>query len=328
MSRVLESILMEHDLRLVVLAAAICAFGAITTMSVSGRALGSRRATLWLVLVGVCAGATTWATHFIAMLAYMQDVATTYDPGLTTLSFMAGVVIMGAGFALAVRGHRIRRSRLLGGAVVGLGVVVLHYVGMAALRTAGDLTYAPGLVALSVVFSVGFGTSSLGVTFGSRRPRAHLVGASLMFVMIVSLHFTAMGAVHAHAGMAASGGAGALTRSVLATAVAVASFSVLLIGMAGALIDQRISHRLAAEADRFRTLSNGAFEGLIVHRNGVIVDVNAAARRLLGVDENAPEASLAAWFDIVIEAEPRSHTDGDGTAEVEIQRPDGSRFPA
>jgi diguanylate cyclase (GGDEF)-like protein/PAS domain S-box-containing protein len=122
---------------------------------------------------------------------------------------------------------------------------------------------------------------------------------------------------------------GGVTRSVLATAVAIASVSVLLIGMAGALIDQRVSNRLAAEADRFRTLADGAFEGLIVHRGGEIVDANAAARRLLGWRDTAPVQSLAPWFEIVVDAAAHSAgIPGADTVEVELQRPDGTRFPA
>jgi diguanylate cyclase (GGDEF)-like protein/PAS domain S-box-containing protein len=329
MPRVLETIIHEHDIRLVLLAAAICAFGAVTTMNVSGRAVGSRRFALWLVLVSVCAGCTVWATHFIAMLAYMQGVATTYDPGLTLLSFMAGTMIMGAGFGLAIRNSRTRSARLSGGAVVGVGVIVLHYVGMAALRMPADVTYAPSLVVLSIVFSIGIGAPCLGVAFGSHHPRALQFGALLMVAMTVALHFTAMGAVHVHDGMAIDGVSGGVTRPVLAAAVAVASVSVLLIGMTGALIDQKVSHRLAAEADRFRTLAEGAFEGLIVHRDGVVVDANQAARRLLGVHETAGEQSLAAWFDIVDDHSRQSLTNAeDGTVEVVITRPDGTRFPA
>jgi diguanylate cyclase (GGDEF)-like protein/PAS domain S-box-containing protein len=321
--------MLEHDLRLVLLAAVICAFGAFTTMNVSGRALGPRRATLWLLLVSLCAGCTVWATHFIAMLAYRQGVVMTYDPGLSALSFAAGVVIMGAGFAVAIRGDRMRSARLAGGIVVGIGVVVLHYVGMASLRLPVGLTYAPALVVLSIVFSLGFGAACLAVAFGSSQPRSRQFGALLMVVMIVSLHFTAMGAVHVHDDIVASAVGGGVTRSVLATAVAIASASVLLIGMGGALVDQRVSNRLAAEADRFRTLADGAFEGLIVHREGEIVDANAAARRLLGWRDTAPVQSLAPWFEIVVDPGARSAAiPGTDTVEVELQRPDGTRFPA
>ena len=326
MTRVLESLMLEHDPRLVLLAAMVCTFGAISTMSVSGRAAGPQRRTLWLALLSLCAGATVWATHFIAMLAYRQGVATTYEPTLTALSFVAGVVIMGLGFALAIRGSSDRWARLAGGAVLGLGVVALHYIGMAALRMPGDLAYAPGLVATSVAFSIGFGAPALAVAFGPARPYARPMGALLMVVMIVSLHFTAMGAVHVHLGAAGASVAGGVTRTVLASAVAIASLSVLLIGLIGALIDQKVSHRLAAEADRFRTLAEGAFEGLIVHRAGVIMDSNAAARRMLGLHDGAPEQSIAACFSAALDAARQESAVG--AVEVELQRPDGSRFPA
>src|SRR5829696_68467 len=76
---VINSLIEDHDLRLVLLAAVICAFGALCTVNVSSRATSSGRSMLWLVLLSVCAGATVWATHFIAMLAYRQRVAATYD---------------------------------------------------------------------------------------------------------------------------------------------------------------------------------------------------------------------------------------------------------
>jgi NO-binding membrane sensor protein with MHYT domain len=195
MTRIVETLLFEHDLTLVLLAAAVCAFGAVATMSVSSRAVGVSHRGRWLALLSVCAGATVWATHFIAMLAYRQGVATTYSPSLTILSLVSGVLLMGLGFWIAIRGHESRNPRLIGGAVVGAGVVVLHYVGMAALRMPGDLTYAPSLVVVSVLLSLGLGAPTLGVAFGPPRAHARSIAAVLMVLMIVSLHFTGMGAV-------------------------------------------------------------------------------------------------------------------------------------
>jgi diguanylate cyclase (GGDEF)-like protein len=320
---VLQSLVRDHDLRLVLLAGVICAFGAISTMNVSARATRATRRGLWLGLLSVCAGATVWATHFIAMLAYRQQVATTYDVLLTALSFAAGVIVMGAGFAVAMRGEHHLTQRLIGGGVLGAGVVVLHYLGMAALRMPGDLGYAPALVTLSIVFSVGLGAPTLAVAFGSAARRG--VAALLMVIMIVSLHFTAMGAVHVHEGMALNIDPGSVTRSILAIAVAVASVSVLLIGMAGAVIDQKVSLRLAAEADRFRTLADGAFEGLIVHRGGIVVDANLAARKMLALSGAPPYANPGTWYDDVLHAGAR---DGGEPVEVTMRRTDGSSFSA
>jgi diguanylate cyclase (GGDEF)-like protein/PAS domain S-box-containing protein len=330
MLRVLESLVRDHDLRLVLLAAAICLFGAIATMNVSGRVAGTRRSMLWLVLVSVCAGATVWSTHFIAMLAYMASMPMTYDPGLTGLSFVSGAILMGAGFSVAIRGNGTPRAGLVGGAIVGLGVTVLHYVGMAAVRLPGQLTYAPGLVATSILLSMGFGALALASAFGRPRANARTIGVLLMVVMIVALHFTAMGAVHIGHSVASTGLANGVSRSVLATAVAVASLSVLIIGLIGAVLDQSVSRKLAAEGDRFRTLADGALEGLVIHRDGVMVDANAAARRMFGLEENLSGQSIQGWFADPDQWDKQSWHAGarEEAAETLLRGPTGSSFPA
>ncbi|MEO5818183.1 MAG: EAL domain-containing protein [Gemmatimonadaceae bacterium] len=327
---VLNNLVLDHDLRLVLLAAVICVFGTVSTMSVSSRASGGKRTALWLVLLSVCAGATVWSTHFIAMLAYQVNVPMTYDPGLTVLSFAIGSAVMGLGFSTSMRFGRAAAMRLAGGALVGAGVVLLHYVGMAALRMPGHLTYSPGLVALSIVFSLGFGALSLFFEFGPARPMARVASTLLIIGMIVALHFTAMGAVNIQHGLTVGTVAEGVSRSILVTAVAVAALFILLVAMTGALVDQRISRRLAAEADRFRTLAEGAFEGIVVHRGGVIVDANAVARRMFGLSERAAGQSILEWFEATTgeHAMPAANGRDDGALEMMLRRPDGSTFPA
>jgi diguanylate cyclase (GGDEF)-like protein len=114
---------------------------------------------------------------------------------------------------------------------------------------------------------------------------------------------------------------------VVAVGIAAASCTVLVIGIAGARVDRRSSH-LATEADRFRALSDGAFEGVIVHRDGRILDANAAARRMLQI----PAASSARIDDFFSKC-PASRWAQTGEAdenalEVELVRADGTAFPA
>jgi diguanylate cyclase (GGDEF)-like protein len=111
-----------------------------------------------------------------------------------------------------------------------------------------------------------------------------------------------------------------------ALAVAAGSFTLVLIGMASARMDRR-SVWLAGEADRFRALSDGAFEGVIVHREGRILDANAAARRLLQIPEG--EASIDRCFSRCPGSRWAQSGEVDATAiEVELIRGDGTTFPA
>jgi EAL domain-containing protein (putative c-di-GMP-specific phosphodiesterase class I) len=67
MTRVIDCLAADHDLRLVLMAAAVCAFGTVASMVVSSRALKDRWGRLWLLFLALCAGSTVWATHFLAM---------------------------------------------------------------------------------------------------------------------------------------------------------------------------------------------------------------------------------------------------------------------
>ena len=76
MYRILTCLTVEHDWRLVALAAGVCFLASGVAISLFHRAQAARgRARLvWLSLDAAAAGFGIWATHFIAMLAY--------DPGI------------------------------------------------------------------------------------------------------------------------------------------------------------------------------------------------------------------------------------------------------
>ena len=56
------------------------------------------------------------------------------------------MVVVGAGVFAVGYGRDRGRALVLGGLTTGLGVASMHYLGMAALRLHGDVTYDPVLV--------------------------------------------------------------------------------------------------------------------------------------------------------------------------------------
>lgn len=328
MYRVLDCLSVDHDHSLVLLAAAVCSFGAAVSMVVSFRAIRGERADLWMALLALCSGSTVWATHFLAMLAYRTSVPMTYDVLLTAASYWSGVIVMGIGFRIGLRAWRAPLQAAAGGAIVGVGVTTLHYVGMAAVRLPGHLAYDPGLVIASALLSSTFGAAALYVAMCWRSPKARTLCAALLIAMTVSLHFTGMGAVTLVLSPLDAMAEG-MSRPTLAIAVAVATVTVLLIGMGGAILDQRVSSRLASEAERFRALADGALEGLVIHRDGVIVDMNAAAKAMFGCGDARSCDTIDHWFEgSDPQAARRSIFSENTPVEVELPRGDGTRFPA
>ena len=135
MLTVYNCLVTEHDLRLVGLAAVICALASYTAISllhhVRKSAVGMRR--LWLAVSAMSTGFGIWATHFIAMLAFSPGVSTAYNIVLTGFSLVAAIFLTGIGLAVAVTSMAGSRwSASLGGAMVGGGIAAMHYTGMAA----------------------------------------------------------------------------------------------------------------------------------------------------------------------------------------------------
>ncbi len=196
MFRVFNCLTTEHDWRLVILAGMICFLASLAAVSLFQRACASAgRARLgWTLTAGAAAGCGIWATHFIAMLAYEPGINVAYDVGLTALSLFMAIVVTAAGLGFAIYSPA-RWGAALGGGFVGGGVASMHYTGMWALELPGRVTWAPDLVAVSIVLGMIFGMAALTVAVRSDRLYA-IVGAALLLTLSIVLHhFTAMGAV-------------------------------------------------------------------------------------------------------------------------------------
>jgi signal transduction histidine kinase/CheY-like chemotaxis protein len=192
---VLTCIFVQHDLRLVLVAAIICVVASGTAFGFHGRAIkasgGLRSA--WLGLTGLVAGSGVWATHFMAMLAYQPRLQIGYELSLTAASLFAAVVGMGSGFAVAAQPGRAKA--LIGGTLTGCSVAVMHYMGIAAIRTQAHVLWDPRYVAASILIGALGGMAAFSVRDRVKRRWAWAPPAGLLVLGIVGLHFTAMTAV-------------------------------------------------------------------------------------------------------------------------------------
>src|SRR5688572_19750435 len=105
MLRLYACVTEDHDLRLVVLAGAICLFATFTALSLLRRVLASsdpRSRQAWLLGAAVVCGSGVWATHFVAMLAFNAYLPVSYDVPLTILSIAIAVAISYLGLAVVV----------------------------------------------------------------------------------------------------------------------------------------------------------------------------------------------------------------------------------
>ncbi len=294
MVRVLACITQQHDPSLVVLAAIICLLASVTAVSLLRRALASfgRVRVAWLAGAAISFGGGVWATHFIAMLAYLPAAGFGYAIHRTLVSLLLAIVGGFVAFAVAFSRWPAGLRLALGGLLLGTSIGGMHILGMAALRPAHLVSFAGGYVAAALLIAV----LAAGATLAAVQAR-HLALAALAAVFAVcGLHFTAMAGTMI-APLAPGAAAGAQFSSFpLALGVAALTLLVLALALLGAIVDRHLAHRAADEAGRLRRFADATFEGILFLRNGVVADANAALCALLGREREGLLGRPAEWL--------------------------------
>ncbi|WP_418277145.1 MHYT domain-containing protein [Isoptericola jiangsuensis] len=172
-----------------------CAAGLSCTAR--ARLYEGRRRSLWLWLGALAIGGTgVWVMHFVAMLGFsVEGAEIRYDIPLTLLSAVIAVVVVAAGLFLVDRSQGRLRPLLVGGTTAGLGVTSMHYLGMRAMHTNVPLSYAPGLVLLSVVIGVVAASAALWLSYRVRTLALGVVAAVVMGIAVSGMHYTGMAAM-------------------------------------------------------------------------------------------------------------------------------------
>src|SRR5688572_30230389 len=183
---------------LVVLSYIVASLAAYTAIDLAGRVnefrSEPRRAAAWLA-GGACAmGAGIWAMHFVAMLAYQLPIPVRYYEWTTLASLIAAIVTSGFALYVVTRGDLSWRRLLISGTVMGAGIGVMHYTGMAAMRLDAVVMYyiAPWL--LSILNAVVCSTIAIWLVFrlGGTNTRNKIIAALVMGVAIAGMHYTGM----------------------------------------------------------------------------------------------------------------------------------------
>ncbi len=196
MLKVLSCIATEHHYGLLAIATLVCILGSILTMRLYARV---RRTTgvqklNWLFMGGVIGGSTIWTTHFIAMLSFQPSLPHAYEPIQTIASLGVAIGMTTLGFlvtAIRKAGPTIE----LGGAIMGGGIALMHYMGMSAYQIAGRIEWDPTYYGASIILGIVFGAIA---TSRIARPVTRFCkygGVLAMIVAIVSMHFTGMTAI-------------------------------------------------------------------------------------------------------------------------------------
>jgi diguanylate cyclase (GGDEF)-like protein len=184
------------------LIAALASYAGLMMSVCIGSAESAAARRVWLAAGSVAMAIGIWAMHFTGMLALTLPCGVTYDVPVSIASVVPA--ILASAMALGVlsrRGNRHQRY-LIGGALVGVGIGTMHYVGMAAMNLDAVKEYDPIMFGVSLIVAVFLGVSAFYVhDFRrhipySREKNIHIIiSALLMGLAITGMHYTAMAAV-------------------------------------------------------------------------------------------------------------------------------------
>lgn len=256
----------SYNPRIVSLSIAIAVLAAYTALDLAGRVTAAKgwAKTAWLIGGAIVMGIGIWSMHFVGMLAFSLPIPMTYDIWTVLLSILPAIIASAGALFLASRLTLSLWQLIIGGIVMGIGIALMHYIGMYAMRMEANTMYDPLLFAVSIAIAISASIVALNVAFQLRTQTntsallARIFGALIMGFGIAGMHYTGMAAANFTPTNPKAIATGMMKNSLtwLAVSIAIATFVILGFALLTSFVDQRLTiqvkllDKLEAEARR------------------------------------------------------------------------------
>jgi NO-binding membrane sensor protein with MHYT domain len=180
---------------LVLLSFAFAVIGSFVALTAAGRVnrQGGQQSLSNVLTVGVALGGIgVWSMHFIGMLALDMDVGSSYSMVETFTSLLVVIVATSWTVSFAARSPEDLPRLVMAGFLLGMSVVVMHYLGMFGLKINGYIRWDYGVVVLSMVIAVVAATAALWLAFNSPTLARRIAASLAMGVAVCAMHYTGM----------------------------------------------------------------------------------------------------------------------------------------
>ncbi|MEI4235149.1 MHYT domain-containing protein [Roseovarius sp. D22-M7] len=195
--------------------------GLSLTRDLSKKPVFQRKASI--ALAAVALGGGIWAMHFVAMLGLKLPIPFYYDAAITLISALSAILLVGAALLLLHFADRTPLVISLAGGIVGVGILVMHYIGMAGLELCRAVYTTKG-VAFSSVVAIGLCVLAFWIAYGRRSNRNILIGTVCFAIAVCSVHFLAIAGTNFVAGPTRAEFGPSMSNQTLALGVVFFSF--------------------------------------------------------------------------------------------------------
>jgi PAS domain S-box-containing protein len=279
----------RYNYVLVLISYLVASLASYTFLQFAGRIVELRQSVArfaWLAAGATMMGVGIWAMHFVGMLAYVLPIPVAYEIVPTALSVIPAILAAAVALHVVARPAVSTRRLLIGGTLMGAGIGVMHYGGMAAMSVNALVRYDATLFVTSLVAAVVLSILALQVRFWAGRAHdttAHapaalrsaatheIVSALILGFAVTAMHYIAMASTYCFANPA--GASGFVLDSRLFAGVTVASLVVLL-AIAAVGYDRRMKVEIAmrrqadanvaAEMERLNSVFQAGGAGILM----------------------------------------------------------------
>jgi len=322
----------------------------LVTERVSEAATRSNRLT-WLSVGGFCLGGGIWAMHFMGMLAITLPVPIGYDPFLTIGSVIpavvAGIVFINPHTGTASSSRRFYRDSVL----MGVGIAIMHYLGMSAMQLNAIMKFDPIVFAIFVIVGVTGSALSLQLKMriegiahtSSGATRTTIAYALIMGLVISAIHYIAVSGTRFIETDTAlvSLPFDHWPQDLIADIIGIDTGIILLLLVYAVHISRRLEllSRLEASETQQRATLDSVAEGIItINDQGLVKSFNRGAEQIFGYSaDDVVGMNVSVLMPEELRPEHEIYTRDstlnsariiDKVRDLQGQRKDGSTFPA
>lgn len=249
-----------------VLLAILASYAALNASTRIERLHDSPSKLVWAMISAFTLGVGIWSMHFIGMLALNLPCDIHYTPLITVISMIPSILASGVALGVARRRGTKRLPPLIGSILLGSGIGLMHYTGMAAMRLEGSVHYNPSLFVLSIIVAVALSYLALrvkgDVVYLNKRRNALI--AVIMGSAVSGMHYTAMSAAYFVKGEATTLPSTAFTTNSLSILIALTTIFLTLSALALAAVsrNREITTQLRNSEERWNFALESAGDGV------------------------------------------------------------------
>lgn len=262
----------EYDHPLVALSLFVAVLAGIMAFQLAGMARTEKRPfnrQIYLLSGAFVLGSGVWSMHFIGMLAFSVCSTARYDRIITVLSMLPSFLASWVALLLIAKERVTRWQLVVSGILVGAGIGVMHYSGMAAVHKSLILRFDPVIFGISIIVAVALSILALWLRFkliAHQKLKANpinIISGIVLGIAITGMHYTGMKATHFLNNPASN--FAPIENFDLALSIAEITTLAILITVAGnnLLRYRTIYQRMVHTEARTRTIVETAIDGIV-----------------------------------------------------------------